>query len=88
LNGAEVNFTATEFRMLDVLMRRPGMVFSRDQLLDAVWGSPHAITDRAVDVYILRLRQKLEKDPSNPERIRSVRGFGYCFRPAADRVPA
>lgn len=88
LNGAEVNLTATEFRMLEVLMGRPGMVFSRDQLLDAVWGSTHVIADRAVDVYILRLRQKVESDPSNPERIRSVRGFGYCFRPVGDRAPA
>src|SRR5271166_1106063 len=56
LRGAEVSLTATEFRMLDVIMSRPGVVFSREQLLDAVWGSNHAITDRAVDVYILRLR--------------------------------
>ena len=80
IKGAQVNLTATEFRMLDVLMSRRGVVFTRGQLLDAVWGSNHAITDRAVDVYILRLRQKVEGDPTNPERIRSVRGFGYTFR--------
>jgi len=79
-NGSEVNLTATEFRMLDVLMSRPGVVFTREQLLDAVWGNNHAITDRAVDVYILRLRQKVEGNPTSPERIRSVRGFGYTFR--------
>jgi DNA-binding response OmpR family regulator len=88
LKGEEVSLTATEFRILDVLMSRPGMVFSRDQLLDAVWGSTHAIADRAVDVYILRLRQKVESDPANPQRIRAVRGFGYCFRPAGERAPA
>ncbi len=82
LRGAEVSLTATEFRMLDVIMSRPGVVFSREQLLDAVWGSNHAITDRAVDVYILRLRQKVEGNPASPERIRSVRGFGYTFKPA------
>ncbi len=82
--GAEVNLTATEFRMLDVLMSRPGVVFSREQLLDAVWGNNHAITDRAVDVYILRLRQKVEGNPASPERIRSVRGFGYTFKPAEE----
>jgi len=84
--GAEVSLTATEFRMLDVLMSRPGVVFSREQLLDAVWGNNHAITDRAVDVYILRLRQKVEGNPGNPERIRSVRGFGYTFKPAEAAV--
>ena len=62
-------------------MSRPGMVFSREQLLNAVWGQDRAITDRAVDVYILRLRQKVEKDPANPILIHSVRGFGYTFRP-------
>jgi DNA-binding response OmpR family regulator len=84
LRGAEVSLTATEFRMLDVIMSRPGVVFSREQLLDAVWGSNHAITDRAVDVYILRLRQKVEGNPASPERIRSVRGFGYTFKSAAE----
>jgi len=60
-------------------MSRRGIVFSREQLLDAVWGLDKAVTDRTVDVYILRLRQKLEEDPSNPTLIRSVRGFGYSF---------
>ena len=60
-------------------MSRPGVVFSREQLLDAVWGHDRAVTDRTVDVYILRLRQKIESDPANPLLIRSVRGFGYSF---------
>jgi len=60
-------------------MSRPGVVFSREQLLDAVWGHDRAVTDRTVDVYILRLRQKIEADPANPLLIRSVRGFGYSF---------
>ena len=60
-------------------MSRPGVVFSREQLLDAVWGHDRAVTDRTVDVYILRLRQKIEADPANPFLIRSVRGFGYSF---------
>jgi hypothetical protein len=47
-------------------MSRPGVVFSREQLLDAVWGHDRAVTDRTVDVYILRLRQKTETDPTNP----------------------
>jgi len=83
LDGAQLQLTATEFRLLEYLMGRPGLVFSREQLLDAVWGHDRAVTDRTVDVYILRLRQKLEPDPANPVFIRSVRGFGYSFEQAA-----
>jgi DNA-binding response OmpR family regulator len=79
LNGEPLSLTATEFRLLEFLMSRPGVVFSREQLLDAVWGHDRAVTDRTVDVYILRLRQKTETDPTNPLLIRSVRGFGYSF---------
>lgn len=79
LNGAPLTLTATEFRLLEFLMSRPSVVFSREQLLDAVWGHDRAVTDRTVDVYILRLRQKIEADPANPLFIRSVRGFGYSF---------
>jgi DNA-binding response OmpR family regulator len=81
LNGELLSLTATEFRLLEFLMNRVGVVFSREQLLDAVWGQDRAITDRTVDVYILRLRQKVEKDPANPAIIHSVRGFGYSFEP-------
>jgi len=81
LNGTPLSLTATEFRLLEFLMNRPGVVFSREQLLNAVWGPDRAITDRAVDVYVLRLRQKVEKDPANPILIHSVRGFGYTFEP-------
>lgn len=79
LQGAALSLTATEFRLLEFLMTRPGVVFSREQLLDSVWGHDRAVTDRTVDVYILRLRQKIEQDPTNPLYIRSVRGFGYSF---------
>jgi DNA-binding response OmpR family regulator len=82
LDGALLTLTATEFRLLEFLMNRPGVVFSREQLLDAVWGHDRAVTDRTVDVYILRLRQKIEADPANPLLIRSVRGFGYSFNNA------
>ncbi len=81
LNGAPLQLTATEFRLLEFLMTRPGVVFSREQLLNAVWGQDRAITDRAVDVYVLRLRQKIEQDPASPVLIHSVRGFGYTFEP-------
>ena len=83
LNGTALSLTATEFRLLEFLMSRPGVVFSREQLLDAVWGHDRAVTDRTVDVYILRLRQKIEDDPANPGYIRSVRGFGYSFNEVA-----
>jgi DNA-binding response OmpR family regulator len=79
LDGNLLTLTATEFRLLEFLMTRPGVVFSREQLLDAVWGHDRAVTDRTVDVYVLRLRQKIEVDPANPVFIRSVRGFGYSF---------
>src|SRR5277367_5532613 len=78
LSGQELALTATEFRLLEFLMSRPGVVFSREQLLDAVWGHDRAVTDRTVDVYVLRLRQKIEP-PDGPSFIRSVRGFGYSF---------
>jgi DNA-binding response OmpR family regulator len=81
LNETPLSLTATEFRLLEFLMSRPGVVFSREQLLNAVWGQDRAITDRAVDVYVLRLRQKIEQDPASPVLIHSVRGFGYTFEP-------
>src|SRR6185369_453929 len=81
LNDAPLSLTATEFRLLEFLMSRPAVVFSREQLLNAVWGQDRAITDRAVDVYVLRLRQKIERDPASPVLIHSVRGFGYTFEP-------
>jgi DNA-binding response OmpR family regulator len=83
LSGQEISLTATEFRLLEFLMSRPGIVFSREQLLDAVWGHDRAVTDRTVDVYVLRLRQKIEgqkaDDADARPYIRSVRGFGYSF---------
>ena len=71
--ATEIALTATEFRLLEFLMSRPGVVFSREQLLDAVWGHDRAVTDRTVDVYVLRLRQKIETDESrllHPQRAR------------------
>jgi DNA-binding response OmpR family regulator len=85
LAGQEIALTATEFRLLEFLMSRPGVVFSREQLLDAVWGHDRAVTDRTVDVYVLRLRQKIENSGSI-SYIRSVRGFGYSFNLEAAAV--
>jgi DNA-binding response OmpR family regulator len=86
VNGMPLALTATEFRLLEFMMSRPGVVFSREQLLNAVWGQDRAISDRAVDVYVLRLRQKVERDPASPLLIHSVRGFGYTFEPSRDRA--
>ncbi len=86
LRGGELTLTATEFRLLEFLMTRPGVVFSREQLLNSVWGHDRAVTDRTVDVYVLRLRQKIETDPTNPLFIRSVRGFGYSFSGSGELV--
>ena len=83
LHGKPLTLTATEFRLLEFFMGRPGTVFSREQLLDSVWGMDRAVTDRTVDVHVLRLRQKVEGDPANPLLIRSVRGFGYIFEASA-----
>ena len=88
LHGKALTLTATEFRLLEFLMSRPGVVFSREQLLDYVWGMDRAVTDRTVDVHILRLRQKVEADPASPALIRSVRGFGYLFDPGMETAPA
>ena len=56
------------------------------ELLDAVWGHDRAVTDRTVDVYVLRLRQKIETDSANPIYIRAVRGFGYSFNDSIPQV--
>lgn len=79
--GKPVPLTATEFRLLEHLMSYPEQVFRRDRLLDAVWGDRGDILERTVDAYIVRLRHKLEDDPSSPRWIESVRGVGYRFRP-------
>ena len=80
-NGDLIQLTATEFRLLEFFMSRPGTVFNRGQLLNAVWGSSRSVIDRTVDVYILRLRKKLEIGPHQAPVINSVRGFGYSFNP-------
>jgi DNA-binding response OmpR family regulator len=71
--------TATEFRLLDYLARHPGRVFSRDHLLDAVWGDARFVTPRSVDVYVRRIREKIEADPETPRYLKTMRGAGYRF---------
>src|SRR5919108_2716235 len=79
VGGKIVPTTATEFRLLDYLARHPGRAFSRDQLLEAVWRDAQFVTVRSVDVYVRRLREKLEPDPENPTYLKTVRGIGYRF---------
>lgn len=79
VRGELTTTTATEFRLLDYLARHPGRVFSRDHLLDAVWGDARFVTPRSVDVYVRRIREKIEVDPENPRYLRTVRGAGYRF---------
>jgi two-component system phosphate regulon response regulator PhoB len=74
-----VALSTLEFRLLYYLARRPDRVFTRDQLLDAVWGTDRFVTPRSVDVYIRRLREKIEADPEKPEYLKTVRGAGYIF---------
>lgn len=75
--GNIVDFSATEFRLLLYLARNRGRVFSRDQLLDAVWKDEAFVEPRTVDVHIRRLRSRIEEDPSRPEYIKTKRGIGY-----------
>ena len=77
--GELVTTTATEFRLLDYLARHPGRVFSRDHLLDAVWGDARFVTPRSVDVYVRRIREKIEADPEIPRYLKTMRGAGYRF---------
>lgn len=76
-HGEEVRLTATEFRLLAELARRPGQVFTRDLLLETVWGYDYLGDSRLVDVAIQRLRRKIEDDPSAPALISTIRGVGY-----------
>lgn len=81
--GRTLPLSTLEFRLLYYLASRPNRVFSRDQLLDAVWGTDRFVTPRSVDVYVRRLREKVERNPEKPEYLKTVRGAGYLFETAA-----
>lgn len=76
-DGQEVHLTKTEFRLLVELASSPGRVFSREVLLERVWGYGYFGDGRLVDVHIRRLRTKIEADPANPRHVVTVRGLGY-----------
>ena len=77
--GKEIHLGPTEFRLLDYLMQHPGRVFSREQLLDAVWGSDVYVEARTVDVHVGRLRKALNRDEALSDPIRTVRSAGYSL---------
>ncbi len=79
LKGEEINLSPKEFRILELFISHPRRVWSREQLLERVWGPDFVGDSKTVDVHIRWLREKLEDDPSHPEYVLTVRGFGYRF---------
>lgn len=78
--GEAVDLTAKEFDLIELLMRNPNRVYSRESLLDTIWGYEYRSDIRTVDVHIRRLREKLEKNPAAPEFILTKWGVGYYFK--------
>jgi DNA-binding response OmpR family regulator len=81
VDGQPRNLTAKEFDLLYLLARHPRQVFTRDQLLDRVWGLTEYIDPSTVTVHMRRLREKIESDPANPAHIQTVWGVGYRYEP-------
>jgi two-component system phosphate regulon response regulator PhoB len=77
VRGEEVNLAPKEFRLLELFTQSPRRVWSREQLLDQIWGFDFVGDSKTVDVHIRWLREKIELDPSRPQYIITVRGFGY-----------
>ncbi len=75
----ELELTSTEFNLFDFFLTHPGRAYSREQLLEAVWGEQRFVTPRTVDVHIRRLREQIEEQPDTPRYLTTVRGFGYRF---------
>lgn len=84
VNGREINLTAKEFDVLELLMFHPNKVYSRENLLNLVWGYEYPGDVRTVDVHIRRLREKIEENPSNPKYVHTKWGVGYYFQGASD----
>lgn len=79
VRGEEINLSPKEFRILELFMSHPRRVWSREQLIERIWGPDFMGDSKTVDVHIRWLREKLELDPSRPEYLLTVRGFGYRF---------
>jgi two-component system phosphate regulon response regulator PhoB len=78
-DGLDVNLSPKEYRLLELFMQHPRRVWSRDKLLQHIWGQDYFGDSKTVDVHIRWLREKLESNPSAPEHLVTVRGFGYRF---------
>ena len=85
VEGKDVPINLTEFRLLDYFMRNPSRVFTRNQILDAVWGAEKFVAPSSVTVQVGRLRIKTEPDPAWPRYLQTVRGRGYRFEPEGSR---
>jgi DNA-binding response OmpR family regulator len=86
LDGEEVPLTPLEFEILAVLAAEPGVVFTREQLMDRVWGYRDYAGGRVVDSHVARIRRKLQEDGQEPRFIRTVHGVGYAFQETQERV--
>ena len=84
ISGREVNLTAKEFDLMELLIRNPNKVYSREKLLNLVWGADYPGDVRTVDVHIRRLREKIETNPSEPRYVHTKWGVGYFFRVYAE----
>lgn len=79
INGKEINLTSKEFELLELLISNPNKVYSREKLLNLVWGASYPGDVRTVDVHIRRLREKVEENPGNPKYVHTKWGVGYYF---------
>ena len=80
----ELSLTSTEFNLLEFFLTHPGRAYSREQLLESVWGAQRYVTPRTVDVHIRRLREQIEEQPESPRNLTTVRGFGYRFEESTE----
>lgn len=79
-DGDELILTLKEYELLEKLVKSPGRVFTRDELLESIWGYDYVGETRTVDVHIRQIRKKVERDDKNPEKVITVRGIGYKFK--------
>ena len=80
VDGQEVRLALREFELLELLLRNAGRVMTRGQIIDRIWGSDYVGDTKTLDVHVKRLRNKIEREPSKPSRVITVRGLGYKFR--------
>jgi len=79
MRDKELELTSTEYNLLEFFLTHPGRAYSREQLLEALWGEQRYVTPRTVDVHVRRLREQIEEQPDEPHYLVTVRGFGYRF---------